>query len=274
MDIKLLQELPPWDWPEEAAGALHEVLADSRASADDRENAAGFAGDLVVMNDQLAADLLTILTNADEPEPLRAIAAISFGAVLEEREIDEFMDPAEDSITEETFFRILETLQKLYRDSSVPKLVRRRILEAAVRGPEGWQEEAIREAYASGDSEWVLTAVFAMRFTSNFERQVLESLNSGDEDTHCEALRAAGSKELEEVWPHISALLSAKKTPKELLIAAIEAAGQIRGQKAFGTLERFTESKDEDIADAAKEALMMAAPNEYDFYEDGDDAPF
>ena len=42
-------------------------------------------------------------------------------------------------------------------DSSIPKQVRRRILEASVRAPEDWHQNAIRAAYSSGDKDWMLT---------------------------------------------------------------------------------------------------------------------
>jgi hypothetical protein len=45
---------------------------------------------------------------------------------------------------------------------------------------------------------------------------------------------------------------------KPLLIAAIESAVAIRPQAAVGLLTELADSEDEDIADAAFEALAMA----------------
>src|SRR6266481_7145004 len=99
-------------------------------------------------NDDLADTLLTIVRSADEPEQLRAKAAISLGPVLEQAETDGFEDPDDVPITERTFRSIQDSLQKLHFDKSIPKEVRRRILEASVRAPESWHQNAISSAYS------------------------------------------------------------------------------------------------------------------------------
>src|ERR1035438_7783433 len=95
------------------------------------------------------------------------------------------------------------SLRKLYQDESLPKELRRRILEGAVRAPEPWHQDAIRTAYQSGDSDWMVTAVFAMRYVRGFDDQILESLKSADEDIHYEAVVAAGNWSLDAAWPHV-----------------------------------------------------------------------
>src|SRR6202795_3179071 len=114
MDLKTLQDTPPWDWPRDAGERFQEVLIDRRANESDRLAAAELAGDLVVMNDELAESLLAIVRSADEPEGLRARAAISLGPVLEQTEMDVFDDPDDAPITEGTFRSIQDTFQKLY----------------------------------------------------------------------------------------------------------------------------------------------------------------
>ena len=108
-------------------------------------------------------------------------------------------------------------------DASVPEDVRRRILEASVRAPQDWHQDAIRAAYASDDDAWRLTAVFCMRFVRGFDEQILEALDSENPDIHYEAVCAAGSWEVDAAWPHITALVTSRKTEKSLLLAAIEA---------------------------------------------------
>ncbi len=95
-------------------------------------------------------------------------------------------------ISEWTFREVRETLRKLYRDTSAPKEVRRRILEASVRAPQEWHRDAIRAADASGDEDWTLTAVFAMRLVPGFEREILVVMESENPDVHYEAVCAAG----------------------------------------------------------------------------------
>jgi len=268
MDLDYLESIPPWSWPEDADDVLLRVLRDDKASADDRLRAAGLAGDSVVINDALAEALQSILCDDGEPEELRATASISFGPALEQADIDAFEDPDDVPISEEMFHRIRETLRQRYADADVPKLVRRRILEASVRAQAPWHEDAIRAAYASEDEDWRLTAVFCMQYVRGFDEQILESLDSDNPDIEYEAVCAAGNWEVDAAWPRVAALLRLPDTDKPLLLAAIEAAALIRPQAAGEVLGELLDSYDEDISDAAHEALAMA---EGPWSENGDD---
>jgi hypothetical protein len=258
MDLKALQDTPPWDWPRDAGKTFQEVLVDARADESDRLIAADLAGDLVVINDELVDSLMTIIRSPDEPEQLRATAAIALGPVLEQAGTDEFEDPDAVPITERTFRNIQDSLQELYFDDSIPKQVRRRILEASVRSPESWHEDAIRAAYSSGDRDCMLTAVFAMRWVRGFDDQILEALKSADPDIHYEAVEAAGNWELDGAWSHVVDLVHDAGAPKPLLLAAIGAVASIRPVDAREILQDLADSDDEEIAEAADEAIMMA----------------
>jgi hypothetical protein len=94
-----------------------------------------------------------------------------------------------------------------------------------VRAREPWHKDAIREAYASGDRDWILTAVFAMRYVPGFEKETLEALKSTDPEIHLEAVRCGRGKELDAAWPHVSTLAKDDSTEKDLRIAAIGAIG-------------------------------------------------
>jgi len=59
-------------------------------------------------------------------------------------------------------------------------------------------------------------------------------------------------------WSHIAALITAEGTDKYLLLAAIEAVAGIRPQEAAEILLDLADSEDEDIADAAYEAMAMS----------------
>jgi len=258
MDPKILLDTPPWEWPLDAGKAFHEKLIDRQADPSGRLAAAELAGDFTVINDELADDLMAVAGNAGETEEMRARAAISFGPVLETADTQGFDDPDDVPITERTFHRIRSLLHKLYCDQSIPKEVRRRILEASVRATEDWHRDAIQAAYASGDREWMLTAVFAMRWVSGFDDQILEALESGDPEIHFEAVNAAGNWELGAAWPHILALVNDPATPKSLLLAAIGAVSTVRPQEAGEILADLAESDDEEIAEAARDAIGMA----------------
>jgi hypothetical protein len=260
MDLKSLTDTPPWDWPSDAGKMFHKILNDSRAQESDRLIAAELAGDSTVINDDLADALLAIIRDAEEPEKLRARAAISLGAVLEQADMDGFEDPDDVPISERTFCNIQDTLHRLYLDKSNPKEVRRRILEASVRAPQDWHQNAIMAAYSCADKDWTLTAVFSMRWIRGFDNQILEAMKSTDPEIHYEAVNAAGNWELDAAWTHIIALLDDAGTPKPLLLAAIGAASSIRPQEAGELMVDLAESDDEEIAEAADEAIAMSQP--------------
>jgi hypothetical protein len=136
--------------------------------------------------------------------------------------------------------------------------VRRRILEASVRAPQTWHPEAIRHAYSSGNKEWVLTAVFSMRWVRGFDDQILEALNSKDPEINYQAVIAAGNWELDRAWPHLVELVNDADSSKPLLLAAIGALSSIRPAEAPDILEDLAESDDEDIVAAVSEAMAAA----------------
>ena len=161
MDLKTLQNTPPWEWPSDAGKTFQKILADRRAAESDRLIAAELAGDLVVMNNQLADSLMAVIGRTGEPEALRAAAAIALGPVLELADTDGFDESgrrcpsasarfAESRICSGNFISI----------PAFPSETRRRDLEASVRASEDWHKDAIAAAYSSGDRDWMLTAVF------------------------------------------------------------------------------------------------------------------
>lgn len=268
MELNRFKDTPPWDWPENAKEILTEVLRSNRGD-EDRVLAAELAGDLASKDDEIAEALLSIVSNAAESEQLRSRAAISLGPILEEAETEGYDDDfGEPPITKELFRRIQETFRGIYQDESAPTELRRRVLEASVRASQDWHKDAIRTAYSSKDELWKLTAVFCMRYVAGFDDEVMEALNSRNSDIHYEAVSAAGNWELDGAWPHIKALIASPKTKKPLLLAAIEAAGNIRPEEARAVLGELADSEDEDISEAANEAMLMA---DSDFDEDDED---
>ena len=276
MDLKRLEETPSWGWPENADKIILLVLEDEHADASDRMLATELAGDFTVINDELVDALLSILKDSAESAELRGKAAISLGPVLEHGDNDGFEDPDDVPISEGTFEKIQESLPRLYMDAGVPKSTRRRILEASVRAPRDWHQGAIRAAYSSDDDDWKLTAVFSMSWVRGFDEQILEALKSDKQDIHYQAVRAAGTWALDAAWSQVSGLVSSKETDKALLLVAIDAVAGIRPEEA-GLLFDLTHSDDEDIAEAAYEAMTMAeglAGDEFDddeFDDEGGD---
>jgi hypothetical protein len=269
MDVKALRDIPPWDWPEGAGQMFLDILRDGQAAESDRLLAAELAGDFTVITDELVDALLAILRSGSESEELRGKAVLSLGPILEHADMHGFEDADDVPIAERTFHRIQESLRKLCMDAGVPKDVRRRILEASVRAPQTWHQDAVRAAYASDDEAWRLTGVFCMRFVRGFDEQILEALDSRNPDMHYEAVCAAGTWEVDAAWPHITALVTSRGTDKTLLLAAIEAVARIRPREAAEILNDLTDSDDEGIVDAVFEARAMAGgPSDEDDEDD------
>lgn len=259
MDLKMLEDVPPWEWPRGTGKIIRQTLMDKRADESARVTAAGLAGDITVMDEDMAKALLEVLRNPQESEEIRTRAAISFGPILEEGHMLEFDDPDDVAITEEMFDEIRGALHEIYQDTSLAKELRRRVLEGSVRAPDSWHTEAVRAAYTSGDRDWKLTAVFAMRYITGFDDEILESLKSTDKELHYEAVQAAAEFSVAGAWSHVLALVQNRRTPKPLLLAAIAAVGSIRPAEAQSVLARLGESRDEEISEAVSEALSMAA---------------
>ncbi len=274
MNLRTLTDTPPWDWPEDTPKTLLAILRDDRPRKSDLLLATELAGDFTVINDELVDALLSILRSGDKPEEVRGRAAISLGPVLEDADTEGFEDADDLPITERTFHRIRESLRTLHMDASVPQEVRRRILEASVRAPQDWHQDAVHAAYGSADEVWRLTAVFCMRFVRGFDAQILEALNSTNPDIHYEAVLAAGNWAVDAAWPHVAALVTSGNTEKPLLLAAIDAVASIRPQEALEILADLADSDDEDVADAVHEALAMAegASRGDDEVDDDDDS--
>jgi hypothetical protein len=149
-------------------------------------------------------------------------------------------------------------LRELYLNADVPEVVRRRVLESSVHAPQDWHPDAVRAAYSSGDEIWRLTAVFCMRYLRGFDDQILEALGSKNEDIHYEAVCAAGNWGVDAAWSHVARLVTSKGTDKATLLAAMDALAGIRPREAGAILVGLTDSDDEDIVEAAHEAMTMA----------------
>jgi len=274
MDLNVLHATDPWDWPKETPALLLEVLKNEQATEDELLKAVEMAGEFCVINDDLALALVAIVGMKDKPERIRGLSAIALGPALEDADTYGFEDPDDVPISEASFETIQSTFQTLFANTNLPKEVRRRVLEASVRAPQAWHKDAIRAAYANSDTDWELTAVFCMRFVHGFKKQILKALESNDTDIHCEAICAAGDSEAGAAWGHIEGLITQTGTEKSLLLAAIEAAVQIRPLEASALLTGLLNSDDEDIIDGVNEAMAMAgdvAGLDYDEDEKQDD---
>lgn len=256
--IKKLYDMPPWDWPEDAGKTILDILLNENADLSDRLLAAELGGNTVVINDELAEALLATAINNNETDELRSIAVNALGPALEMADIQGFDDEDDILISEKLFQSIKRSLYQLFMNEELSKDLRRIILEASVRATQDWHQDVVHKAYNSDDEAWQLTAVFCMCYIRGFDDQILESLESRHPDIQYQAVCAAGNWALEAAWPYIVDIFKSVEIDKDLLFAAIEAVVNIRPEEASSVLGRFIDSDDQDIVDAAFEALSMA----------------
>jgi uncharacterized protein (UPF0147 family) len=271
MNLKTLKETAPWNWPEGTDQHLLSVLSNASETEADRLLAAELASDLGVINTALIESLLAILSSPKESEAIRGQAAISLGPVLELCDMDGFEDPTEVPIDETTFAHIQTQLHAMFSDPSVPKEVKRRILEASARAAEDWHEEAIHQAFLSGDPNWQLTSVFCMGYVGGFDAEILKALTSSIPAIQYLAISAAGVWQVDAAWPHVLNALLAENTDKPVLLAAIDAVASLRPREAQEVLTDLLDSDDEDVVEAASEAIAMAEERLKGHTEDDDE---
>ena len=253
-----LWELPPEEWPEGSEKIVVETLRDPAAAENDLCMAAELAGEFVIVDEGALSALLSIVASGERSEGVRARAAISLAPALEHASFEAPDEPIDLRFSAETIARAQGTLHQLFSDTATPKELRRRVLEASVHASEDWHRQALLDAYASDDPEWKLTAVFGMRHIRGFDPQILDALESEDPDILREAVIAAGAWEIAEAWDQIEDILLAGEVDKALLLAAIDATAGVRPDDAEVILGELLESEDEDIADAAYEAIALA----------------
>jgi len=258
LNLEDLNDIPPWEWPEDTTAKVLAALRNRDAPEKYRLLAADLAGDMVILNEELGSALLSIAESSVESDDLRSMAAISLGPGLEDAATGDYDDPEDAPAFSEAFVqKVNSALHSLYSNPEVPTEVRRCVLEASVRNPQHWHAEAVRNSYSSNDRDWQLTSIFCMRYVPGFEDQILQALKSKDPDIHYNAVEAAGNWELDSAWPHIAHLVTSPGTEKSLRLAAISAAMVIRPHETE-IIEPLVDSDDEDISEAAMDALTEA----------------
>lgn len=65
MNLSTLKDTPPWDWPEGTGQKLLDILQDNRATESDLLIATELAGDLTIIDDELADALVSVLKRAN-----------------------------------------------------------------------------------------------------------------------------------------------------------------------------------------------------------------
>jgi HEAT repeat protein len=205
---------------------------------------------ICILREYELVDLLPIFQDMAEHDPdvdVRAEAAAALAAYIYMGEVED-ISPAKLRQVEECLLRLVSS-----QDTS---LVRRRALEAL--GFSSLQEvvRLIEKAYTSDDTDWLITALFAMGRSANsrWKPQVLKMLSHIQPGVRAEAASAAGELEIRSATPLLLELL--EDPDLDVRLAAIWALSQVGGKGVRKALENLLETTDDDEeADQIKKAL-------------------
>ena len=195
----------------------------------------------------------------DEDLDVRAAAALSLGRYVLMGEFDQ--------IDASAGKRVEQALLDAYEEDD-DVWVRRRALESLAYSSNDALPDMILEAYEDDDDILRIGAIFAMGRSADprWNSLVLDELGSNDNAVLFEAARASGELEIEEAVPDLIKLLADEDV--ELRDTAIWALGRIGGREARRALKACCSSPDEDLQEAAQDALA-----ELDFMAGDDPMP-
>lgn len=279
--LAALSELGLWEWPRDAHGLVAQGL-----ESDDTETRLLALESAAESFDQALLGRVVQLLHGDPELDVRAAAAVSLGPALElmsdemfEDDLqDDDLDPEEARELPLTLadYRALENdLQGLFNDTEAPPELRRRCLEAAVRSPRPWHEDAIRRALDESGLAWRLTAIFCAGYVQGFRGEICEALDDPSPEVRMEAIRSAGEGEIKELGPEILDLAKDPETLEPLRIASVEALVTLNPPGTEALLDSLSQG-DGDLAEMATLVLeelanMQAAENSAEFSESEDE---
>ncbi len=195
---------------------------------------------------RLISPLIRCLAHDPYPD-VRAAAAASLGRYLLLGEYGQIDAGAAQ--------RVQAALLTAYQVEDQEVWVRRRALEALANGSARELPQMILEAYQETDDILRVGAVFAMGRSADpqWNRIVLAELSAQESAMLFEAVRASGELEIEEAAPELIRLLGDEDI--EIRDAAVWALGRIGGREAWRALKACSASGDDDLAEAAEDAL-------------------
>ena len=148
---------------------------------------------------------------------------------------------------------------EIHTDPAEPVEIRRRALEALANSSHPAVSDLINTAYADGNHELKIGAIFAMGRTCSavWRAQLLDELENGDNECVYEAIRACGQIQLKEAAQPVGDFT--QSDDQEIQLIAIWSLGEIGGREAFEVLSRLEEKvADDDTRAAIDEALATA----------------
>jgi HEAT repeat protein len=193
-----------------------------------------------ILREYELVDLLPTFIHMADHDPdaeVRAAAAAALATYV-------YMGEVED-ISPQKLERVEECLLKLATGSDT-QLVRRRALEALGFSSRKEVNELIDKAFASSDTNWLITALFAMGRSANsrWKPQVMQMLSHQRPAVRAEAAGAAGELEIKTAVPKLLDLL--EDVDIDVRMASIWALSQIGGPGVRPALEALLENTDDD----------------------------
>ncbi|MBX7213527.1 MAG: HEAT repeat domain-containing protein [Thermoflexales bacterium] len=220
-------------------GLLNDHDASVRAIA-----AEALSGDDSVAN----IDPLIRHMREDANEEVRATAARVLGNYLALGELGKLSTARRD--------QIYSALNGVWLSTREFTDVRRFALESLGYASNPAIETLIRDAYRSEDADIRVSAVRAMGHSSDnaWAHIALKELLNDDEEMRCAAAAACGEIELPDAVGQLALLIERDDALSPRLVA-IDALSYISTREAQRALERAAASEEEEIAEAAEEAL-------------------
>ncbi len=263
-----LAEIKPL-WNELSAVAKHRVLRALNEASEAMFELSHREIALVGLEDESglvrasAVELLWIDESADTMRKLMRMAAADPDAAARAcalEQLGRFILLGEyGDIAAELAAEAQELSHRLHTDRAQPLEVRRRALEALANSSHPAVSALIRAAYADGNHELGLSAIFAMGRTCNRQWQdlLLAELDSHDSERVYEAIRACGEIPILEARERIAGFT--QSDDQELQLIAIWSLGEIGGARAIEVLSGLAEgAADEAMSAAIDEALDAA----------------
>lgn len=195
---------------------------------------------------RLVPRLIKRLTEDRSPS-VRAAAAVSLGRFILLGELEK--------IRPKPYALAYESLLNAYSTVDEDQEVRRRVLESLAYVSNETIAALISGAYSASAERMRVSAVFAMGRSADkrWARHVQRGLFSPNPELRYESARACGELALSEAVPELEQL--ADDVDSEVQEAALWALGQIGGDRAQRTLERYCRAGSEAARAAAEDAL-------------------
>lgn len=145
---------------------------------------------------------------------------------------------------------------RIHRDTAQSVTMRRRALEALSNSSHPEVSQLIKSAYADGNHELRIGAIFAMGRSCSaiWREQLMDELESADNECVFEAIRACGQIQLKDAARRVGEFTVSDD--QEIQLIAVWALGEIGGRHAWEVLTSLEENPaDDDMAAAIDEAL-------------------